>query len=122
MTYSSGMLNQRVKFYHPAKRQGVKGEATAYTFGQTCWAAVDFARGTRALRQGQVEVYTTIMLRLRFAGNSGLTEYDRIEYLRKYYAIESFNADPAANTIQITAVQVAPFKITVNTYDDGAGY
>ncbi|MCD8266092.1 MAG: head-tail adaptor protein, partial [Prevotellaceae bacterium] len=77
------------------------GDTTSYVPGAILWASVTWTKGVRALQQGAVEAYDTIMVRLRYT--ESIHRQDRLRYDRRFWAIDSFNADKQDNTIQITA-------------------
>lgn len=106
MAYSSGMMNKRITVFN-------RDEAQEGKFGRisggflpvaTIWAAVDFTHGIKAMREGALDAYDTVMIRCRW--NDKLNRNSRIEYGNKIYQIQSFNADKQANTIQITAMEL----------------
>lgn len=106
MAYNSGMLNKRVTVLN-------RTTSTAGQFGMksgefvpvaTIWAAVDFTHGVKAMREGALDAYDTVMIRCRYTDK--LNRSSRIEYDNKTYQIQSFNADKVANTIQITAMEM----------------
>ncbi|MCD8207516.1 MAG: head-tail adaptor protein [Bacteroidales bacterium] len=117
MSYGSGMLKRRVRIIHPRRVDGLTGEGTGWEWGHWIWAAVDWSRGTRALRQGEVEAYDVVMVRTRWHGN--IDRYCRLWYDGQYFAVDNFHADRQANTIQITAVEIGAFA--VDEPEDGEG-
>ena len=116
MAYSTGILNKRITI---AKR----ADDTTESFGKsgqpkyellgTFWAAEDFNRGTKSLREGAFDAYDTVMFRMRFQ-----KEVDRwclIQYRGKWYQIQSFNEDYQNNQIQITAIELANQNVNIVT-------
>ncbi|MCD8207052.1 MAG: phage head closure protein [Bacteroidales bacterium] len=101
------MLSKRVTLIHPKQVEGLTGMGTGFYKGPVVWAAVDWSRGTRALRQGEVEVYDTVMVRMRY--RKDITRFTRLLYDKRFFVITTFNADVRANTIQITAQEIAKF-------------
>lgn len=104
--YSSGLLKDRITIIIP-------GEITDTAYGREQadsattiqrWAAVDWARGTKALREGAIDAYDTIMVRMYY--DSQITRECKIQYNGTTYAIQSLHADKQANTIQITATEL----------------
>lgn len=71
----------------------------------TCclWAAVDFVKGLRAMREGAIDVYGIVMVRTRWTNQ--ITERSRIVYEGKTYQIlgETFHSDRQTNSIQFNA-------------------
>ena len=103
MSYSTGMINKRVTILTRGAAQDTDygRVAGAWTRGATLWAAVDWSRGAKAMREGAMEAYDTIMVRCRW--REDLTRESRLLYAGDVYEIESFHADKTANTIQLTA-------------------
>lgn len=102
--YTAGLLNHRITI-HPAPtytdgaygRQAVPGQPFQR------WAAVDWTRGTKAMREGTMDAYDTIMVRLRY--DTKVTRDCKVEVDGTTYRIQSFHADQRQGTIQITAVE-----------------
>lgn len=114
MAYSTGILNRRVTV---AKRT----EDENQTFGKagqpkyellgTFWAAEDFNRGTKSLREGAFDAYDTVMFRMRF--NKHVDRWCLIQYRDKWYQIQSFNEDYQNNQLQITAIELANQQVNI---------
>ena len=108
MAYSSGMLNKRITIACRAEDNsnqfGKQGQARYTILGQF-WAAEDFSRGVKSLREGAYDAYDTVMFRLRY--HECIDRWCVIQYQGRWYQIQSFNADKQANQIQITAVEMA---------------
>lgn len=121
MAYTSGMLNKRVKI---AKRLnddfktfGKSGQPM-YTILGEFWAAETFNRGMKAMREGALDAYDTVMFRMRF--NSAVDRWCLIQYLGKWYQITSLQEDYRDNQIQIIAVELANQKVNiVQPYSSG---
>ena len=115
MTYTSGMLNKRITFARRIEaKDGQFGRGSAgivYTLIGGTWAAVDFNRGVKSLREGAIDAYDTVMFRLRW--HDSLDRFNIINYQGKWYEIESFNKDFHDNTIQITAHEMANQNIII---------
>lgn len=73
------------------------------------WAAIDFSRGTKALREGAMDAYDTLMVRMRY--NKNVTRESLIAHGGRCYEILSFNEEYEANTLQMT-VRELPDKST----------
>lgn len=115
MAYSTGMMNKRVTI---AKRTasemgdyGVDSGGIKYQLLGTFWAAEDFNRGVKALREGAVDAYDTVMFRMRF--NADIDRWCLIQYQGRWYQIQSFNEDYQTNELQITAMEMANQKVTI---------
>lgn len=106
MAYDTGILNKRVTILRRSEgTDGVFGrEGGGYTPLRTVWAAVDFSRGLKAMREGALDAYDSIMVRLRFAAD--ITRECRLEYDGRTWNIDSFHADEHRNQIQITATEL----------------
>ena len=115
MAYSTGMLNKRITVakratFTDADNFGKRGEPKYERLG-TFWAAEDFNRGTKSLREGSFDAYDTVMFRMRFTKQ--IDRWCIIQYQGRWYQIQSFNECYQTNQIQITAVEMANQKVTV---------
>ncbi len=114
MAYTSGMLNKRITIATRAEDQGNtfgKSAQPKYRILGTYWAAETFSRGAKALHEGALDAYDTVMFRLRW--NGCIDRWCLIWYNGKFYQIQSFHPDPQANTIQITAVEMPNQNVTI---------
>ena len=108
--YTAGILRERVRIQLPPTR--VEGEFGAeYVAGDMIerWAAVDWVRGTKALREGALDAYDTIMVRMRW--DAQITRECKVLYQGATYRIQSFHADRRAGTIQMTATEVVNYEL-----------
>lgn len=104
--YSAGMLRERVKFTQPGIYiDGEYGREKRPGLQLVRWAAVDWVRGTKAMREGALDAYDTIMVRLRW--DKDVTRECKIEFNDRIYAIQSFHEDKHAGTIQLTAIELS---------------
>ena len=105
--YSSGMLNKRIEILNRTQAEdgdfgldsgGVTWEKTAED-----WAAVDFVKGIRAMREGALDAYGVVLVRMRYTGK--VNKRSRIVYDGETYVIlpETFHADFQNNTLQFNA-------------------
>jgi len=107
MAFSTGFLKHRIVVQSRTKaKQGKFGlDSAGAEFEDTCelWAAVDWAKGTSALREGSLDAYAVVVVRMRWSPD--ITCRSRIKYEGKVYQIlpETFHDDRQANTIQFTA-------------------
>lgn len=106
MSYSSDILRERVNILN--KKDPDKtgfGETTQYeTVACGIHANVTWSKGVKSLREGALDAYDTIMIRMRW--NSIVTRDSRLEYNGATYQIQSLHADRYENTIQITATEI----------------
>ena len=103
MAYESGFLNRRVTVRNKVTGTGF-GETTKFSDVATVWASVTFTKGMKALHEGALDAYDTVMIRMRW--NSFTKRDSLLIYENVTYQITSFHADKQENTIQITAVEV----------------
>lgn len=105
MSYSTGMMSKRVAVLsRMAARDGEFGRGSsgqAYVVSQVVWASVDFVRGLKALREGAMDAYDTVMFRLRW--NPGVTRESLLWHGGHVYEIQQLNAERQRNQLQITA-------------------
>lgn len=114
MAYSTGMMNKRVvvakRAADTATNFGKNGQMR-YTILGEFWAAEDFNKGVKSLREGAYDAYDTVMFRMRF--NKDIDRWCLIQYQGRWYQIQSFNANYQDNQIQITAMELANQQVTI---------
>lgn len=103
MAYTSGMLKYRVTILNKQVASGF-GETTSYQPSATVWADVTWNKGVKALREGALDAYDTVLIRMRY--NDIVTRDSRLQHDGVTYQIQSLHADRQANTIQITATEI----------------
>lgn len=108
MAYSTGILRERVVVQNrTASTEGTYGRNSAGTTWEdttTLWAAVDFSRGIKSMREGALDAYDTIMVRTRWCPE--LTRESRLVWDGRHWNIQSYHAVRQDNTIQITATEI----------------
>ena len=109
------MMNKRVKVAKRYEEQnptfGGSSSVTKYEILGTFWAAEDFNRGVKSLREGAYDAYDTVMFRMRY--NAEIDRWCLLQYQGKWYQIQSFNASYQDNQIQITATEMANQQVTI---------
>jgi SPP1 family predicted phage head-tail adaptor len=103
MAYTSGLLKYRVTILNKQVASGF-GETTSYQPAATVWADVTWNKGVKALREGALDAYDTVMIRMRY--NDIVTRDSRLQCDGVTYQIQSLHADHQDNTIQITATEI----------------
>ena len=103
MPYSSDILRYRVTILNKQVASGF-GETTSYQPAATVWADITWNKGVKALREGALDAYDTVLIRMRY--NDVVTRDSRLQHGGVTYQIQSFHADRQANTIQITATEI----------------
>ena len=105
MAYPTGLLNHRIMILNKVlPTQGEFGETTQYEVKSCVWAQVTWSKGVKALREGALDAYDTIMVRMRY--NSVVSRDSRLLIDGVTYQIQSMHRDYQDNTIQITATEV----------------
>ena len=105
MAYSSGILKHRVTVLNKVlPTQGQFGTTTTYEEAGTFWADITWSKGTKALREGALDAYDTILVRMRY--NTTVTRDSRLKHSNTLYQIHSLHADYQDNTVQITATEI----------------
>lgn len=107
MAYSSGLLKKRIAVLN--RKAAVAGDFGLDSAGvewveTVClWAAVDWSKGVRSLREGAIDSYGVIMVRTRWSDQISMRS--RIVWEGQTYQIlpETFHADKQENTIQFLA-------------------
>jgi SPP1 family predicted phage head-tail adaptor len=97
------MLKYRVTILNKQVAAGF-GETTSYQPADTVWADITWNKGVKALREGAMDAYDTVMIRMRW--NNIVTRDSRLQCDGVTYQIQSLHADRQANTIQITATEI----------------
>lgn len=77
----------------------------------TFWMAETFTKGVKAMHEGALDAYDTVMFRCRY--NSNIDRWCLLQYRGKWYQITSFNEDYQENQIQITAVELANQAVNI---------
>ena len=103
MAYSSGLLKYRVTILNKQEAAGF-GETTSYQPAATVWADITWNKGVKALREGALDAYDTVMIRMRY--NEIVTRDSRLQHNGITYQIQSLHADHQENIIQITATEI----------------
>ena len=68
------MRNHRVTILNkvqPSERQF--GEKTGYRRDGSLWSSYEFSKGTRALREGALDAYDSVIFRMNFSANVTIT-------------------------------------------------
>ena len=114
MSYSTGMMNKRVTVAKPVADKtatfGKSGQPKYELLG-TFWMGETFNKGVKAMREGALDAYDTVMFRCRY-----IKQLDRrclLKYRGKWYQITSFNDDYQDNQIQITATELANQQVNI---------
>ncbi|MBR2017406.1 MAG: phage head closure protein, partial [Prevotella sp.] len=103
MGYSSGMLKHRVTIKNKVTASAF-GETTGYADAGTVWADVTFSRGVKSLREGALDAYDTVIIRMRY--NNIVSRDSHLVHDGKEYQIQSFHRDYQENIIQLTAQEI----------------
>ena len=103
MAYQSGFLHNRVTIKNKVVAKGF-GETTSYQAVGAVWANVSFIKGMKALHEGALDAYDTVIIRMRW--NNIVSRDSHLAYDGKEYQIQSFHRDYQENIIQITATEV----------------
>ena len=103
MGYSAGFLNHRVMIRN--KVEGTNfGDTATYEDAGCVWANVTWSKGVKALHEGALDAYDTVLIRMRW--NKLVRRDSQLVYDGVTYQIQSFHADRQDNTIQITATEI----------------
>lgn len=115
MAYPTGMMSKRVTV---AKRFGDDSVNTFGKSGQpqyvvlgTFWMAENFTKGVKAMHEGSLDAYDTVMFRCRY--NKDFDRWCLLKFRDKWYQITSFNEDYRDNQIQMTATELANQQVNI---------
>lgn len=101
------MRNHRVTVLNkvaPAER--AFGEKTGYKRDGSLWSSYEFSKGTKALREGSLDAYDSVIFRMNFSSNLTITRESLIECQGKIFQIQSLNSDYIENKIIIRATEM----------------
>ena len=107
MAYSSGFLKDRIRVINKLPvtdgRFGRGSAGIQYTLLGTFHANVAWVKGVKALREGAMEAYDTVLIRMRY--RETIDHDSLILHGQKVYAVMTVNADYQANELQLTCQQ-----------------
>ena len=103
MTYQSGFLHNRVTIKNKIAGAGF-GDTTSYQPVATVWANVSFSKGIKALHEGALDAYDTVIIRMRY--NTIVNRDSHIVHDGREYQIQSFHRNYRENIVQITAQEL----------------
>ena len=115
--FTSGMRNHRVTILNkvqPSERQF--GEKTGYRRDGSLWSSYEFSKGTRALRDGALDAYDSVIFRMNFSANVTITRESLIECDGKVYQVQSLNSDRRENKIIVRATEMTTQVNIVEPY------
>ena len=103
------MRNHRVTILNKvAPAEKAFGEKTGYRRAGTLWSSYEFAKGTKALREGSLDAYDSVIFRMNFSAGVAkkITRESLVECDGKIYQIQSLNEDRRENKIIIRATEM----------------
>ena len=80
------------------------GETTSYQDAGRVWANVAFSKGMKALHEGALDAYDTVIVRMRY--NKIVNRDSHLVHDGREYQIQSFHRDYKENIVQITATEI----------------
>lgn len=105
--FDSGMRNHRVTILNKVSpSEKAFGTKTSYRREGSISSSYEFNKGTKALREGALDAYNTVMFRMNFSANVNITRESLIEMDGKFYQIQSLNSDHMENKIIILATEM----------------
>lgn len=101
------MRNHRVTILNKVQPSERKfGEKMGYRRDGSLWSSYEFSKGTRALREGALDAYDSVIFRMNFSANVTITRESLIECDGKVYQVQSLNSDKRENKIIIRATEM----------------
>lgn len=105
MGYSTGLLKHRVAILNKKDANNIPfGEKAEYEQVACVHADVTFSKGVKSLREGALDAYDTVLIRMRW--NSIVTRESLLECEGVRYQVQSLHADRMENIVQITATEM----------------
>ena len=89
---------------------GKTGQPTYEIVGKF-WMGETFTKGVKAMHEGALDAYDTVMFRCRYS--AAIDRWCLLRYHGKWYQITSFNEDYQENQIQITAIELANQAVNI---------
>ena len=119
--FNAGMRNHRVTILNKVQSSERQfGEKTGYRRDGSLWSSYEFSKGTRALREGALDAYDSVIFRMNFSANVTITRESLIECDGKVYQVQSLNSDKRENKIIIRATEMTTqVNIIPEPYSDG---
>lgn len=114
MGYSTGMMKYRVQVAKRATDESAsfgKSGQPKYEILGTFWMGETFNKGVKAMREGALDAYDTVMFRCRY--NANIDRWCLLKFHGKWYQITSFNEDYQENQLQMTAVEMANQQVNI---------
>lgn len=115
MAYSSGITDERIFFVKRTtstqSKYGLDGSGITYQAAGTYWANVTWKKGIKELREGALDAYDFVMVRMKWT--DAIDRDCLLQRNGRWYQIESFNDSYKENTIQITARELANQSVTI---------
>jgi SPP1 family predicted phage head-tail adaptor len=105
--FGAGMRHYRIGILEVVQSENTFGTTTSYRRAGKVFAAYKFNKGAKALREGALDAYNTVMFQLNFSSNINITRNCLVEFRDKIFQIQSLNDDYQANKIVITATEMA---------------
>ena len=105
--FGAGMRHYRIGILEVVQSEKTFGATTSYRRAGKVSAAYKFNKGAKALREGALDAYNTVMFQLNFSSNINITRDCLVEFRGKIFQIQSLNDDYQANKIAITATEMA---------------
>ena len=108
------MMNKRVTVAKRATDEGAtfgKSGQPKYEILGTFWMGETFNKGVKAMREGALDAYDTVMFRCRFIKQ--LDRWCLLRYNEKWYQITSFQEDYQENQIQMLATELANQQVNI---------
>ena len=72
----------------------------------TFWMGETFNKGVKAMREGALDAYDSVIFRMNFSANVTITRESLIECDGKVYQVQSLNSDKRENKIIIRATEM----------------
>ena len=105
--FNTGMRHYRITILNKvAPAEKAFGEKTGYRYDGTLWSSYEFSKGTKALREGALDAYDSVIFRMNFSANVTITRESLIECQGKIYQVQSLNEDHMENKIIVRATEM----------------
>ena len=119
--YSRDLLQERVavakRYEEQSQTFGGSSAVTKYEWlnkvesDHGFWCKHDWNRGVKAMHEGAMDAYDTVMFRMDFY--PAIDRWCLLQFDGKWYQIQSLNGSQRENKLQITAIEMANQQVTI---------
>lgn len=106
MAYSTDLLDKRVEIWNREEgaQTALGKQSGRYVCKGVAWAGLTWNKGVKAMREGALDAYDIVMVRMRW--NPLVNRDTRIVCEGKTYEVDSLNSDKGQDVMQMTCHEI----------------